>query len=213
MEIIVIAILVLTPLLILADPAPGAFRTRAATREMDCSWLGAEEGSTRYPGMIRPEAPRGDYIEQQTLLCREHLMRAGLRADRDEAILRTLEERATAAASIARKQRPDLEDRTWMVEVFYPSPQVSDKIAFATKNALVGQGIQVSDRTPGLSVDDIHVIVRLPPSEAYPVACRRYQQTGKLGEQDVLLAMVTRDLRETGLHTGLCVDGLWTWLR
>ena len=100
-----------------------------------------------------------------------------------------------------------------MVEVFYPSPQVSDKLAFATKNALGAEGLQVSDRTPVLSGDDVNVILRLPPSEAYPVACRRYQQTGGVGEQDVLLALVTRDLRETNLHTGLCVDGQWTWLR
>ena len=145
--------------------------------------------------------------------CRERLLRDGLRSDRDEAILRTLESSAAMLAGAAHGLRPDLAGRTWHVEAFYPSPQVSSKISFATKNALSERGLQVSDRTPMLAVDDIDVILHLPPSEAYPVACRRYQQRGSLDEGDALLAVLIRDLRETELHAGLCVDGQWAWLR
>jgi hypothetical protein len=53
----------------------------------------------------------------------------------------------------------------------------------------------------------------MPPSEAYPTACRRYTDNGSLGAADVLLAVVLLDRQETALHAGLCAAGSWTWLR
>lgn len=213
MEIIVLAALILLPILVISDPAPGALRTQAQSRDLDCEWLDSTTGSLRYPGVIRPEPPRGDYIEHQTLRCQQHLMRNGLRSDQDEAILRGLHEHVSTFAGLAVQNRPDLSAQHWHVEVYYPSPQVSTKIAAATKNALMDMGVAVSDRTPTLSVDDIDIIVRMPPTQAYPTACRRYSQNGSLNTDDALLAVVLRDQRETNLHAGICANGQWTWLQ
>ena len=106
-----------------------------------------------------------------------------------------------------------LADRRWLVQVYYPNTQVAAKLDFAAKNALMSGGVDVSDRAPLLSATDVRVITSLEPSQAYAVACRRYVQTGGLGANDALFALVSRDPQETTLHAGLCADGQWSWLR
>ena len=138
-------------------------------------------------------------------------MRQGLRIERDEAVLSTLQKSTTDLVAAA-ATRPDLAGKTWLVESFYPSGAVSDKLSFATKNALVLRGFRVSDRTPTLSAGDIGVITRMPAFDAYPLACKRYLDTGTLGEDDALLAVVMLDVRETTLHAGICFGGTWSWL-
>ena len=77
----------------------------------------------------------------------------------------------------------------------------------------MAQGASVSDRVPTLAAGDIDVITRMSAEDAYPAACQRYYSLGSLKEDDVLLAVVRLDSRETALHAGLCDRGQWRWLR
>lgn len=165
------------------------------------------------PGEIAPERPRGEYVNRDALVCTERLMRPGLRADRDEAVLSSLDALVTDLTGAAGDLHPELAAQTWLVEAYYPSTQVSAKLSFAAKNALVARGLRVSDRTPILSAGDVDVLTRLGPEAAYPGACRRYTDNGSLHPGDTLLAVVSRDPLETTLHAGLCTDGVWTWLK
>jgi len=193
-------------------PAPGALWTRTEARGMDCERLSVEAGHERYPGRIRAPAPRGDYVERGAVVCQERLFREGLRPPQDEAILSSLEARVAALARAAGALRPDLAGRTWLVEVHYPSAPVSSKIDFAAKNALMLEGLAVSDRAPRLAVGDVRVLTPMPPERAYPAACRRWADNGSLGGGDALLAVLLRDPRETALHAGICDGGQWTWV-
>lgn len=195
------------------DVSPSISRSKANARKHICSVEDADATRRTRPGLIRDEKPRGDYVERTVVICTERLMRPGLRADLDEAILEQLEPLVSELATAAAALRPDLADRTWLVESYYPNPQVGPKIGFAGKTVLVREGLQVSDRTPALSAGDLEVLLRMPPSEAYPAACRRYSESGSLGEDDVLLAIVHRDPQETSLHAAVCADGTWTWVR
>lgn len=197
----------------LGDPAPSLTRSKKASRNLECTYLTAEEASLQRPGLVQPSKPRGDYIDRQIVLCTERLLRPGVRATRDEAILEDLNGRTSEIARSATAEHPELAERTWLVETHFPNPQVATKISFATKNALMDRSVAVSDRTPTLAFGDVDVLSRMPPSEAYPAACERYAANETLAEGDVLLAIVLRDLRETMLHAGICVDGAWTWLR
>jgi len=194
------------------DPAPSLLRSKAYSRTLDCERLSPQEGAERRPGQIIAAKPRGDFVERSVVVCAERLVRPGVRPPRDEAILAELDARSAEFAA-ATSGRPDLEDHTWLVEAYYPSAQVSAKISFAAKNALMGQGRSVSDRTPILAADDILVITRMAPKDAYPAACQRYFANGSLGDNDALLAVVSRDPQETMLHAGLCTSGVWTWLK
>jgi hypothetical protein len=196
-----------------ADPAPGMLHSKHWVRSLDCERLTVETASQRYPGEIVAAAPRGDFVERSAVVCRQRLTPEGLRDPRDEAVLGRLDALTTDLAATAEALRPDLKDRTWVVEAYYPSAVVAAKIAFATNNALNGRGLPVSDRKPALAAGDIDILVRLSADEAFPAACRRYFGSGSLREGDALLAVVTRDLRETILHAGLCTAGTWTWLR
>ncbi len=195
------------------DPAPGVLHSKSSTRNMECERMSAEAASRKYPGEVARPGPRGDLYPRSALVCTERFMRLGLRSDKDEAILSTLDQRSTELALAAGSLRPDLDGSTWLVEAYYPGNQVASKISFATKNALVAQGLRVSDRTPLLGAGDIQVITRMAPSAAYPAACQRYFENGSLGQDEVLLGVVSRDPRETILHAGLCTNGQWTWLR
>lgn len=201
------------PFLAPAWPAPGLFRSKAKARRLDCERLSTEAAATRYPGEIEPERPRGDYVERDVVRCHPRLMRPGLRAPRVEALLTELERHAQQVAGRVGALGANGTARTWLVEAHDPDVQVVGKLRFAVQNALLGQGLRVSDRTPRLAFADIDVITRLPPTQAYAAACRRYAENGSLGPDEALVALVNRDRRETGLHAGVCVDGGWTWLQ
>lgn len=203
----------ITPAALAQDPAPGLFRSRDVARTYECERLDSEVATRRYPGDVPPVAPRGEFAVRDALVCNQRLLRPGLRDDRDEAVLSGLRPLVTELTASVGDLHRDLSARTWLVEVYYPSVPVSAKLSFATKNELVGQGLRVSDRTPTLSAGDLDVLTRMPPAEAYPAACRRYRDNGSLGADDVLLAVVSRDPRETTLHAGVCTDGGWAWLR
>lgn len=198
---------------IATDPIPGLSGSMTETRNLVCERMTTEAGHRRYPGVILESAPRGDYIDRSAVVCRERLMRPAQRPLRDEAILSSLEARAAGLAAAADALRPELGERTWLVETYYPSRTVANKIAFAAKNALVSRGFRVSDRVPVLAAGDIDVVARMKPDDAYPLACRRYFAEGRLKENDALLGVLTRDRRETVLHAGVCDRGEWRWLR
>ena len=204
--------LLVLPFFIKRDPAPGVFQSLEASRRMDCEPLPALAAEARRPGEVVVSKPRGDYIERTEVICAERLLAPGVRAARDEAILNELGGMTAEMASAVASRRPDLAGRTWLVEAYYPDPSVTAKLSFAAKNALMAQGLTVTDRAPVLSAVDLDVLMRMSPAEAYPAACLRYTATGGLGQSDALLAVVSRDQRETLLHAGLCVDGAWSWL-
>lgn len=196
-----------------ADPAPSITRSKWVSRGMDCERISVEEALTRRPGRIAAAKARGDFITRGVVLCTERLTHPGVRDVRDEAVLSTLAERTRQLASHARAWRPSLETSTWLVETYYPNSDVASKIGFAIKNALMDEGLSVSDRVPTLAVGDIDVITRMQPEQAYPAACKRYDANGSVGDDDTLLGIVSLDSLDTALHAGVCRNGVWTWLR
>lgn len=213
MEWTVLLALVILPFVINVGPAPGLFESKTELRRLECERLSALESASRYPGQVSTSPPRGDFIERSTLVCNERYLRPGLRAARDEAVLSTLSSQTAAAAARIDALSPDLRARTWLVEAHYESSQVAGKISFAAQTALGEKGLRVSDRTPILAAGDVAVITRMAPAQAYPAACQRYFDNHSMGAGDALLALVSRDPRETALHAGLCVDGQWSWLQ
>lgn len=194
------------------DPAPGLLRSRADAANMECERVPVDVAVERRPGAVPPVDPRGDLVSREVLICTEKLMPLDLRDPDDEAILTSLGATAEDFAALAATTRPELAHATWLVDSHTADPQVSAKLSFATKNALMQQGLQVSDRTPILGFDDVSVIARMPPLQAWPAACTRYTDTGSLGPDDALLAHVVLDPRESIVHAGVCAQGVWTWL-
>lgn len=193
------------------DPAPSLFKSRSSARNLECERLPVQQAADRYPGSVLPVGPRGDLMERSVLVCHQRMVAPDLRRPADEALLVSLSESADQMARLA-SLRPELQDATWLVQSHTTSGEVDAKLAFATKNALIDKGLSVSDRTPVLGFDDLDVITRMPPFEAYPAACGRYTDTGSLGPGQVLLSLVVLDPRESVVHAGLCSEGGWTWL-
>ncbi len=199
------------PLLFPAAPAPGLARSRAWARQYDCERIADEVALQRYPGRVRPSSPEED-PDRTVVICHQRLLSEGLREPRDEAVLRDLRDTADAIAVATEGLRPGLGEVTWLVDVHYPDGAVADKIGFATKNALMKRSLSVSDRVPLLTASDLGVLTRMPPEQAYPKACRRYHDTGSLGDDEVLVAVVQLDVRQTTLLAGICHQGRWGWL-
>jgi len=195
-----------------SGPVPGLTRSNHWIRQHDCERLNKQEAYRKYPGRVPPPKAEEDG-EVGVVVCRERVVRDGLRSPADEAVLRKLDGLVDELVSASEPYHASLDDRTWLVEVFYPEPSVSVKLSFATKNSLLQSGLQVSDRVPLLSAEDVNVLTRMHPDVAYPAACQRYADTGTLGPGEALLAIVRRDPRETVLHAGICVDGGWVWLK
>mgnify|MGYP000232596797 FL=1 len=212
----------MTPLFLVANgwlaflfpsgPVPGLTRSVHWIRQHDCERLSKQEAYRRYPGRVPPPKAEEDG-QVGVVVCSERVVRDGLRSPRDEAVLRKLDTLAEELVQASEPYHLGLDDRTWVVDVFYPDPSVSAKLSFATKDGLLKAGVRVSDRVPLLSAEDINVLTRMHPDAAYPAACQRYADTGALGADEVLLAVVQRDPRETVLHAGICVDGGWAWLK
>lgn len=206
-------ILPLPTMLSLADdPAPGMFTSIEASRRYECRRLSPDALRREVPGLVQDEATRGDFIEEAAVICEAPVMGEGERHPRDVAVLKGL---SATSRDVARRLAADegARARTWLVEVHYPSANAVSKIAFATKAALVDEGLAVTDRLPILAVGDVEVLSRTPPLEAYPLACKRYFAEGRLAPSDAVLSLLVLDSRETTLHAGRCVNGAWTWLR
>lgn len=198
----------------LNDPVDGWLPAEAEARQLECERLSIEAARAVAPGQVPGPAARGsDFFRRSAVICRGRLIPVGARRAQDDAILTTLREAADEMASaVAALERP-LRDRTWMVEVFYPDSGVSQKIAFAAKNALLDRGLRVTDRAPTLAAGDLEVIGLVPPAKAYPLACTRYAMTGSVPRDRALMALVLRHPRATILNVGVCADGRWRWIR
>lgn len=193
-------------------------------RPLDCEPLTMAGARQLAPGQLGEPSVRGDYFERRAVICRERLMSTGVRRSedeagkgvrqvRDDAVLTELRTTSWEVARLVSELSPSEQQRTWLVEAYYPNVAVSQKLGFAVKNALLDRGLTVTDRAPSLAAGDIEVIGQLDASKAYSLACLRYRASGSLGAADALLAIVSRDKRETVLHTGVCLDGQWRWLR
>lgn len=198
------------------DPLPGIFRSKEDAANMDCRRLTQAEAHALYPGQI--PAPAGRTLAGATtdvLACRRRFVRLGERPARDEVILTSLRETAgdIVQAALAQIDAKAPGPVTWHVDAFYPSIEVAAKIAVAARTELAERGQRVSDRVPLLAAGDIAVLSRLPPAEAYPIACTRYFAEGVLKENDAFLGLILVDPRETQLHGGVCVRGEWRWFR
>lgn len=208
------AMLLALPLLAGYDPLPHLFTSKDDARNMDCRRISQAEANALYPGRI-PE-PAGRTMAGSTrdvLVCRRRFVRLGERPARDEVILTSLRETASDIVQAAVAQAPAGEKLTWHVDAFYPSIEVSAKIAVAARTELAERGHRVSDRVPLLAAGDIAVLARLPAAESYAGACTRYFAEGVLKDGDAFLGIMIVDSRETQLHAGVCVRGEWSWFR
>lgn len=184
-----------------------------ALRGLDCEAISHSAARQRYPGRVTDPPPRGDFLDRRAVVCRARLMPPGVRRARDEAILNDLRGSSEEMAGLVAGLADPLRARTWLVEAYYPDPRVAAKVQFATKNALLEQGVTVSDRAPTLAAGDVEVLGRIDPQRAWPLACTRYAATGSLGPDDALMGVALRDRRATILNVGYCADGEWRWLR
>jgi len=195
------------------DPLDTWIPSDVELRDLHCEPLTTEGARREAPGQVPLAAPRGDFLQRRAVICRERVMPIGVRRGGEDAMLASLSATAQELAGLVRDLDPAVRDRTWLVEVFHPSPAFSAKVAFAVKNALLDERLGVSDRAPTLAAGDIAVLGELPPDKAYPAACDRYADAGALGPGHALLSVVRRHPGETLLHGGVCVDGQWRWLR
>jgi hypothetical protein len=207
--------LVLLPFFVMeraTDPSPGFFQSKADARNLDCARLDQAKAHQLHPDRV-PDVPARDLAggSSEALVCASRIMRLHERPARDEAILSSLRQRVGEIAQLASALHP--EEITWHVDAFYPDAAVAAKIAVAARTDLAERGRRVSDRIPVLAAGDIAVLGRLPPREAYPLACARYLAHQALGAEDALLGVMLLDPRETALHAGLCLRGEWRWLR
>jgi hypothetical protein len=193
------------------DPSPGISQSKEEARNLECIRLSQAEAHEQFPGQV-PEPPaRGSWGTTDALTCTRRFMRIGERPARDEVILSSL--RQTVGGITQAASALEAGELTWHVDAFYPEPAVAAKIAVAAKTDLAERGRKVSDRVPVLAAGDIAVLWKLPPKQAYPLACARYFAEGALTERDVFLGLMIVDARETQLHAGLCVRGEWKWLQ
>ncbi len=195
------------------DPLEGWLPSDIDIRSLDCTPITIEGARQLAPEQIAAPMPRGEYLTRNALACRERLMAPGVRKSQDDVVLSNLRGTADEMAALVGGLAAEHQEKVWLVETFYPDIAVGQKVAFAVKNALLDRNLKVSDRAPTLAAGDIEVISQMAPPAAYPLACQRYFESGGLKSGDALLAIVSRDSRETILHAGTCLDGKWRWRR
>ncbi len=195
------------------DPSAGVFRNKQEARNLECTRLSQAEAHARYPVRV-PEPPSkaiGNVID--AMACERLYMREHERPPRDELVLTTLRRETDAIVAAALAGIPSGENVVWHVDAFYPEQNVAAKVAVAAKTQMAERGLTVSDRVPLLAAGDIAVLGRLPPQDAYRMACARYAAQGVLADDHVFLNLMIVDARESQLHAGFCRRGEWTWLR
>jgi hypothetical protein len=213
MEALIVMLLLPLPLLVqaAADPAPGIWQSKREARNLECVRMSLQQANDLHPGQF-PEAPaRRTASLHEALVCGRRIMAHGERPARDEHILSSLSVQVgeLGEAAVAAEGA----HLTWHVDTFYPEPRVAQKVTVAARTHLAQTGRKVSDRVPLLAAGDLVVLSRLPPQDAYPLACARYFAAGALKEGEAFLGLMIVHPRETQLHAGTCVDGQWRWLR
>jgi hypothetical protein len=205
------AVLALACAACLHDPSPGLFRTKDESRNLECVRLSHSQAHELYPGVVPAEPPRGAYWVTDALVCGSRIVKLGERAARDEAVLTTLRQSVGDLTRQATANAPA--DTLWHVDAFYPSPEVSQKIAVAARVDLAERGFNVSDRVPVLSAGDISVLSTTGGDKAFALACRRYFAEAVLHSGEGFLGFAMLDRHETSLHAGYCLDGKWRWIQ
>ena len=194
-----------------SDPAPGTWRSKEESRNLDCIRVTQARAHELYPGDV-PEVPgRSTTGITDALVCSTRFVRQSSRPARDEVILSTLRQSVGEIVGAANALAPIRS--VWHVDAFYPDAAVASKISVAARMDLAERGRKVSDQVPVLAAGDIAVLAHLEAREAYPLACLRYFKSGVLSERDAFLGLMILDAREAQLHAGLCLQGEWKWLQ
>jgi hypothetical protein len=215
MEVLLILLLVPMPDLVerVSDPSHAIWQSRTQARNMDCVRMSQARAHELYPGRVpEPEGRTTPGAQFGALACTRRFVGYGERADRDEAILSNLRQSVGELTEVASARVPGA-DVTWHVDAYYPSPAVAAKISVAARMHLAETGRRVSDRVPLLAAGDLSVLSRMGAREAYALACARYFQHRALAGNEAFLGLMIVDPRETQLHAGVCVDGVWRWLQ
>jgi hypothetical protein len=196
-----------------SDPALRAYRDgRTAVRDLECDRVPQVEAHKLHPARVPEPAPRGDaFMQYEAMVCSRRLLPWGEHPARDELILDNL------STSIAGLVQPALglgdKDTVWTVDAFYPDVDVTARIVGAARAELAQRGVNVSNTVPLLAAGDLLVLRRLDVKQAMPVACSRFQAEGSLGEHDAFIGLALVDGHESELHSGICQNGTWRWLR
>jgi hypothetical protein len=193
------------------DPSPGVFRTKEESRNLECTRMSHAQAHELYPGVVPDQPPRGAYWTTDALVCGARIVKLGERPARDEAVLTTLRENVSALTLQATASAPP--DVVWLVDAFYPTQEVAQKIAVAARVDIAERGFRVSDRVPVLAAGDISVLKTTAADRAYALACARYRAEHALADNEAFLGLMTIERYETALHAGYCLQGKWRWLQ
>ena len=194
------------------DPIQQAWLGREHTRQLECERVSQAEAHRRFPADVPATAMRTSTImELDALVCARRLVPWGTLHPRDEVILSNLS--AEVAAIVGGVVGAVPVGSRVVVDVWYPSPQVAQKIAIATRQSVADTGHRVSNLAPLLAAGDVEVISALPPADALPVACARLFAEQTLTGTDAFVGVALLRDNETQLHAGLCQKGRWVWLR
>ena len=196
----------------LHDPIEHSWRGRAELRELDCERMSQAEAHRRRPAEV-PETHMRAQTQMQidALVCQRRVVPFGARDQRDDAILSQL---SGEVASLTTQAIASTDaDTRFVVDAFYPQPQVAAKIRFATLQRLAEDGRTTTTQMPLLAAGDLAVMQGLPLQDALPLACARLHAEGSLPANTAFLAVAVLRPMETQLHAGLCLGGGWRWLR
>ena len=194
------------------DPIQQAWLGREQTRQLECERISQAEAHKRFPAEVPATAMRtSTMMELDALVCARRVVPWGTLHPRDEVILSTLSTEVSAIVGGVAGAVP-VGSRV-VVDVSYPSPQVAQKIAIATRQSLADAGHRVSNLAPLLAAGDVEVLSALTPAEALPVGCARLFAEETLTGTDAFVGVALLRDNETQLHAGLCQKGRWQWLR
>jgi hypothetical protein len=215
------------------DPVHSAWLGQTEARRYECERLSQAEAHRRYPARVPPTNARSSAIfEIDALACQARVVEDGARSPRDEVILHKLSDDVAELTALAAKSVDA--DTTWIVDAYYPDPNMVRKIAGASRVALAERGQRVSDAPPRFTAGDVEVLRTLPMREAIPHACRRWyalrdepaSAAGMAGGSDeggraradaidktAFLAVALLHAHESQLHAGVCQRGEFRWLR
>ena len=197
---------------VVRDPVQHGWRGRQELRELECERLSQAEAHLRHFAEVPPTHMRSQALmELDALVCHRRIVPFGARDARDDAILSQLQNEVTAITAQA-VASTDASTR-FIVDAFYPQPQVAGKIRYATQQRLAESGRVTTTQMPLLAAADVEVLQGLPVQDALPAACARLQAEGSLPADHAFLAVALLREQETQLHAGLCIAGGWRWLR
>jgi len=197
---------------LVGDPAQHGWRGRQELRELECERLSQADAHRRRPAEVPPTNMRSQtQMEIDALICQRRIVPFGERDDRDDVILSQLGDEV--AALTAQAVASTSTSTRFMVDAFYPQPQVAAKVRVATLQRLAESGRATTTKMPLLAAGDIEVMQGLPLQDALPVACARLHAEGSMADDEAFLAVAVLRPQETQLHAGLCQNGGWRWLR